>query len=279
MKAFESRRMEVYAGMVDAMDHHIGRLISYLSSVGELDNTLVIFMSDNGAEGGNPMDWNPEWYVWLEENFDLRLENMGLPGSYAWTGPGWGHVSSTPYRMFKGLPTNGGILTPAIMTLPGRIPEGRKSTVFASGLDVTQTILDFAQTEHPGSTYAGRSIRPPEGTSLRPLLVEKATKVHGPDYVVVWELLDRRAVRKGDWKLVWMNKPWGAGAGVWSLYDLASDPTELSDVAAAHPEVLSDLLDEWDDYVEENRLVLIPGLEIGITNRDSHYQWLPNHLQ
>ena len=129
MRSLEARRMQVYAAMTEAMDFHIGRVLDYLEREGLADDTLVIFLSDNGAEGGNPLDfYGQPGFDWAEGRFDVGMENLGRPGSYAWLGAGWAYVGSTPLRYFKGFPTEGGIRTPAIFSFPGRIEAGAVSS-------------------------------------------------------------------------------------------------------------------------------------------------------
>ena len=93
--------MEVYAAMIDNMDHHIGRVVQHLRDIGEYDNTLIIFLSDNGAEGAIPLDWADYYVDWAESTFDLSIENTGSRTNYAWTGPQWAHVSSAPSICLK----------------------------------------------------------------------------------------------------------------------------------------------------------------------------------
>ena len=274
-QAFEVRRMQVYAAMVESMDANIGRVLKYLDEIGERENTLIVFLSDNGAEGGNVLDWADYYVDWAEDSFDLSLENLGRDGSFAWTGPQWAHVSSAPYRMFKAFPTRGGVLSPTIINHPSLSAGGRISSAMATAMDLPATFLEVAGVQHPGTEYAGRQVAPLEGRSLLNLLQGKSKHAHDGDDVFVWEMIDRRAVQKGNWKIVWINKPWGKGVGEWSLFDLETDPTELNDVAAENPEIVADLLDAWEEYVAENNLVLADYSNLTYTNKKSHFEWLP----
>ena len=164
MRSLEARRMQVYAAMMEAMDFHVGRVLDYLERENLADNTLVVFLSDNGAEGGNPLDfYGQPGFDWAEDSFDVGLENLGRPGSYAWLGAGWAHVGSTPLRYFKGFPTEGGIRTPAVFSFPGRIEAGRVSSVSANVLDLPVTLLDYAGVEHPGVADNGAPMPPLRG--------------------------------------------------------------------------------------------------------------------
>jgi len=280
MKQLEVRRMQVYAAMVDAMDYQIGRVLDHLRDSGQLENTLVVFLSDNGADGGNPLDWAPYYVDWADENFDMRLENMGRPNSYVWYGPGWAHVSSTPFNLSKGFTTSGGLMSPTIISMPGRIEPGSRSAAYANIMDLPATFLDLAGIDHPAPRYQGRDVKPLEGASLAGLLFDRDDAVHGADKVMVWEIFDRRAVQKGNWKIVWINKPWGKGVGEWSLYNVVDDPAEQNDLADAQPEKTSDLIAAWDAYVVTNGVIPIDGgMDFGWTNRTTHYTWRPKSLR
>ncbi|MYH69184.1 MAG: arylsulfatase [Gammaproteobacteria bacterium] len=279
MRSLEARRMRVYAAMTEAMDFHIGRVLDYLEREELADNTLVIFLSDNGAEGGNPLDfYGQPGFDWAEGRFDVGLENLGRPGSYAWLGAGWAYVSSTPLRYFKGFPTEGGIRTPAIFSFPGRIEAGMVSSAPANVLDLPVTLLDYAGVVHPGVADNGELMPPIRGRSMRPFLESEGAQVHPPEDYFAYVMMGRRGVVQGDWKITWMNAPWGP-EGRWSLYNLAEDPAERNDLAASHPAKLAEMQALWDDYVAANDVIHIPRYETGWTNRFSHYEWLPPELR
>ncbi len=282
-KRREARKMQVYAAMVEALDHHIGRLIDYLKQSGAYENTFILFFSDNGAEGNNPYDLanNAEW---IPANFDNSLENMGRRGSYIAYGPGWAQVSSTPYRLYKGFVSEGGITTPALAVYPGKIPAGQLSKQFASVLDVAPTLLELAGIEHPGERYQGRPIFPLQGSSMLAHLSapgqtdgsaddktdEQAARIHPAEHVMGWELFGRRAIRKGDWKLVSQNPPWGTGD--WELYNLALDPAEQHDQMQKQPTIAALLLTEWQRYVQDNGVIAPGKLQLRYTNGTDYYE-------
>jgi len=235
-KRRQARTMELYAAMVENLDHHVGRLVQFLKETRQYENTLILFFSDNGAEG-NPID---------------RLENLGRVSSYAWLGPGWAQAA-TPFRLWKGFPTEGGVRVPAIVRFG---PDGRRgsSNAVTSVKDVAPTLLELAGVSHPAPTHEGRSIAPLEGRSLVRFLRGEAESVHGGDFTMGYELFGRRALRKGDWKIVWLYPPYGPGH--FELYDLARDPTESNDLASAHPAKLDELVRAWDDYAAKNGVIL-----------------------
>ena len=278
MRKLEAKRMEIYAAMIEAMDFHFGRLIDYLDKSGQLDNTFIIFLSDNGPDGSNPLDWG--WFEWADKTFNLELDNMGRRNSYVWAGPNWAHVSAAPYRLAKFFTTEGGIRVPALIYHPRLASGGRVLPAFANLFDITPTLLDLAGVKHPGTQYAERAIyAPTKGRSMLPLLAGDVSELHGPNDTFAWEIFNRRAVREGNWKILWMNQPWGKGLGQWSLHNLSNDPAEQNDVSEKYPGVVADLIAEWNSYVAENGVVPAPDQEIAATNRFSHFEWLPPSMR
>lgn len=277
VRDLESRRMQVYAAMVEALDENVGRVIDHLRDTGQLDNTFVLFLSDNGAAADAPLDWG--WYPWAERLFDLRPENMGRRGSYVWYGPGWSHVSASPWRLGKGFPTHGGMLVPAIAFDKRRVAPGTLSTSRLTMLDVTPTLLAVAGVEHPGTRYRGRSVSAPQGRSFLPVLGDPSRKVHDDREVFGFEIWNRRAIIQGDWKIVWMNKPWGRGFGQWSLFNLRRDPVELDDLADREPAKLAQMMRLWDEYVQRNGVIALDYFDVPLNNRFTHYEWLPPTLR
>lgn len=255
-KAFSSRTMETYAAMVQNMDTNIGRVLDYLRSTDELDNTLVLFMSDNGAEGllleAHPII-RGDIFSHIAQYYDNSLANIGNRDSYVWYGPHWASAATAPSRLYKGFSSEGGIRVPLILRYPP-LTQSRGGTVdhsFATVMDIAPTLLDLAQTAHPGTHYQGRPVVPIRGTSWLPHLTDPSANpaVHADDAVTGWELFDRQALRKGRWKAVLIPPPYGPG--VWQLYDLAQDPGETDDRSGSEPEKLEELLRHWEEYVKE----------------------------
>ena len=257
-KKIEARRMEIYAAMVESMDDNIGRLIDYLKRTGQYENTVVIFSSDNGAEGNNigTMSNNEDW---IPTRFDNSYENMGRKGSYVWTGPGWAQAQSAPFRLFKAHTTEGGVRTPAIVSYRDFEHEGRRTDTFASVKDIAPTLLELAGVDHP-RVYDGREVAPMEGKSMVSFLSGETDTIHGDDAVMGWELFGRRAMLKGNWKLVWLWEPYGVER--WELFDLSEDPSESQNLAEEEPEKLQELIAAWEDYVRANDVIL-PARDMG----------------
>ena len=251
--------MEVYAGMVDRMDWNIGRVIDYLAETGELDDTVVIFMSDNGAEGAiveaMPLR-GAQIAAQIEKHCDNSLDNLGRPTSFIWYGPRWAQAATAPSRLHKAFTTEGGIRVVGFVTWPGFARQGEIGTAFATVMDIAPTVLELAGVAHPGTAYRGREVEPMRGRSLVEYLSGGAEAVHDADTGTGWELFGRRAIRQGDWKALYLPAPYGPGN--WQLYDLSADPGEIDDLAAARPDKLAELLQLWDRYVEETGVVLDP---------------------
>jgi len=252
----EARKMELYAAMVEHLDLQLGRLMSALEQSGDLANTAIILMSDNGPEGNDRsrVASNREW---LPKAWDLSYENMGRRNSYVYYGPGWGQVSSTPWRLFKAYSTEGGTRTPLIINLPGNERVGEFSGEFTTVVDIAPTILQIAGLDRPGAHYEGRQIHRMQGDSLVPYLEGETDSVHGEDFAFGWELFGHRALRKGQWKLLWVSDQ--EGNGEWQLHDLVRDPMEERDLSGAEPLKFQEMLDEWSAYVKRNQVILPDG--------------------
>jgi arylsulfatase len=258
-REISARAMEVYAAMVDAMDWNVGRVTGYLRASGELDNTVVIFLSDNGAEGALveaiPLV-GPRIVEYIRQNYDNSLENIGRGNSFVWYGPRWAQAATAPSRLYKMFTTEGGIRVPAFIAYPRFARRGGISTGFSTVMDIAPTILELASTMHPGTRYKGRDIARIRGRSLVPYLNSRTAAVHGADQATGWELFGRRAMRQGDWKAVFIPPP--NGSGTWQLYNLGADPGETRDLAANDSARLVHLVHLWDEYVAQTGVVLSP---------------------
>jgi arylsulfatase len=253
-KKFEARRMEVYAAMIANIDHQLGRLFGYLQKTGQWEDTLIIFFSDNGANGLQMHQYPGSDKAWLDRNSDNRFENLGRQYSRMAAGPAWAQVSMTPFRMFKAVISEGGIRSPLIIAGPGVEKPGTRSDAFTHVMDIATTMLEASQTPHPGTTYEGRKVEPLRGVSLSPLLSGKADVVRKNDTAVSWELFGMRAVRKGDYKLLWLVQPYGPDK--WQLYDLAKDPGETVDLSGKMPELRDEMIEIWNGYAQETGVIL-----------------------
>lgn len=265
-RAESARKMEVYSGMVDAMDEGIGQVIDHLESTGELDNTFVLFMSDNGAEGvmleALPVMGSESTMADVLNNFyDNSLDNIGSKSSFTWYGPRWASAATAPSRGWKAWPTEGGIRCPCIVRYPGfqNAPSAITHT-FTTVMDILPTVLDLAGVQHPGKTFMGREIEEVRGKSWVSHLGSKdlaSSAVHDPDeHVHGWELVGLRAIRKGPWKAVWMHPP--RGSGKWDLFHVENDPAEAIDMADEEPKKLDELIKLWEVYHAETGILNYP---------------------
>ena len=273
---WEIRNMEVYAAMVDNMDQGIGRIVRELKAQGQFENTLILFVQDNGgcAEGlgrtaRNGLTSAPDNATLPAMGPDVLQTNMippqtrdGFPtimgpgvmpgpdGTYIAYGEGWANVSNTPFREYKHWVHEGGISTPLIAHWPKGIERTNELESTPGHLiDIMATCVDISETQYPVQRN-GEAIKPMEGVSLAPLFSGGAIKREA----IYWEHEGNRAIRKGDWKLV------AKGAnGPWELYNLQDDRTELTDRSESAPELAKMLAEMWQAYAERaNVLPLNP---------------------
>jgi len=250
-----ARDMEVYAAMIDYLDEQVNRIFNYLKEAGEYDNTMIIFMSDNGANGHAPTTYPEQTEVFLN-SFDNSLENRGLPGSFVDPGPGWSQASMAPSRMYKVFTSEGGIKAPLLVKLPGKMSNaGTMNHSFFHIRDLMPTILDVAQVD-PKLEINGRKVMPMQGQSVLAMINGSADTPYAGADEVGYELFGLKAYFDGDWKVLWMPEP--VGKGDWELFNLKSDPAELNDLSKQHPEKLQELTAKWHEYKEENGVLDVP---------------------
>jgi arylsulfatase len=259
-RVIQGRKMELYAGMVEYMDDQIGRVFDYLKEIGEYDNTVVIFISDNGAEGNDLRamvagQLGTLGFLHAMNNFAEDGHNsLGRKGTYAEYGPLWAQVSMAPFRIYKGWTAEGGIRSPLIVSGPGVKGAGElNKEAVLHVMDIAPTLLELAGVEHP-STYKGRELAPMQGKSWVGMLEGKAASPRGPDDWLGWELFGNRAIRQEDWKISWLYRP--LGTGDWQLFNLAQDPGEENDLSAEFPEKKTELIALWDQYVATNGVII-----------------------
>jgi len=250
----QAKKMAIYSAMIESMDWNIGRIIQYLKDIDEYDNTLVIFFSDNGGttinvekQSEEPIDIDV-YLKWIEETYDNSIENMGNSNSFISYGTGWAQVSNTPLFGYKKLVSEGGITTPLIIKHP-TLTDGEKTNVFVSSKEITPTILDIVNVEHPGVLYDGHAIHPMLGKSLLPFLEGKTTQVYASDEPLGWELFDHKALYYGDYKILNLASP--DGDGTWKLFNLSNDPRELVDISTEEQELFEQMIQMYDQYAKE----------------------------
>ena len=247
-----ARDMEVYAAMVDYMDEQILRIFDYLKQIGEYDNTMILFFSDNGANGALPAVYPGQTEEHLS-SFDNSLDNRGLINSFIETGPGWAQASMSPSRMFKAFTSEGGIKAPMIVKLPGTMSnEGAMSNAFVHVRDIMPTILDIADVSH-AREFEGRSVLPLQGQSVLDFLAGEADTTYLGAARVGYELFGLKAFIDGDWKVLRMPRPFASGE--WELYNLKQDPGEIEDLSSEYPEKVEEMVALWEQYSEDNSVL------------------------
>lgn len=252
LKSLFARDLEVYAGMLEYLDESIGRVLDYLKQNGLYDNTLIVFMSDNGANGATATLYPGNEDGTYLSTFNNSLENRGLKNSYIEAGAGWAQASSSPFRYFKSFASEGGIRVPLIIKMPGTMGNaGQWNHGFVHVTDLMPSFLEVAGAEYP-KAYNGHAIHPPIGKSLLPVLQGDSVSVHTHDGFG-WELFEMKAYIKGPWKILRLPVPMGSGQ--WELYNLEEDPAETQDLSAQYPELKAELIKAWEIYAKNNEVV------------------------
>ena len=267
-RAHSARTMEIYAAMVDSIDQNVGKVLEHLKSTGEYDNTIIIFMSDNGAEGigQRPLtgrtsnSTNPGFKEQVLADIavaNLDLDKMGSSESFLTYGGDWAKAAMAPLREFKGATEDGGIKAPAFVSGPG-IKGDRIVTGALSVRDIMPTTLDLtgiAYEQNAPTSVDG--VKAPSAISWGPILNGESNAIRDENDAMAWELFFKRGVRLGDWKAVYGKAdpsapPNRAERSQWRLYNLSVDPAESKDVKAENPDVMKRLMTAWDMYAEEN---------------------------
>ncbi|QNN25524.1 arylsulfatase [Planctomycetales bacterium ZRK34] len=277
-KAWESRCMQVYAAMIDRMDRNIGHIVDELRRQGQLDNTLIFFLQDNGgcAEGLGrrprklpatkdlkPMGPNElQLEVVPRITRDGRPVRMGpeaMPGpadTYIAYGRNWANVSNTPFREYKHWVHEGGISTPLIVHWPRGIEAARNGQFITDPghlIDIMATCVDVGQATYPKQAN-GRDITPMQGVSLRPAFAGQTLQRGRP---IFWEHERNCAVRDGKWKIVRYGE-FGKRITPWELHDMTADRTEMHDLAAEHPEIVQRMSKQWTQWAKSSDVLPWP---------------------
>jgi arylsulfatase len=260
VRAILGKKMELYAGLVENFDHHVGRLIDYLKKIGEYENTIFIVFGDNGAEGTDLFAMLSAPGTQNALNAAIRWSQThpnawGDPQSYVGYGPMWAQVSMTPFSQYKGYMAEGGIRNALIVSGPiVQLPKGSINTAgYLHVADIMPTLLEVSGATYP-ETINGEKAPPLIGTSWMDVLAGKKESPRSDKDYMAWEVFGNRAVRQGDWKVRWQFKPFGTEE--WELFNLAEDVAERHDLAAKHPDKVKQLVALWDEYVKENDVIL-----------------------
>ena len=244
-KKTESRKMELYAAMVDNLDEHIGRLIEFLKDSKQFDNTVIVFMSDNGAAAedfyNDPSGFGP----FLREHYNNSYENMGKASSFVSYGPQWAQAGAAPFKLFKAYSTEGGVVTPLIILgkYVKRKPGLQK--VFLNVMDLAPTFLELADIKYP-EMYNNKKITPMLGESFLSFIGGKTNIIHHTNYVYGLEHDGQCLLIKGSWKITNITKPFDESA--FALYNLAEDIGETKDLSNSNPSKFKEMMKEWEIF-------------------------------
>jgi len=225
---WQQLRMEVYAAMIDSVDQNVGRILDTLDALDVADNTLILFLTDNGGSPETPGGTNP-------------AQVPGPKEYYTHVGPGWATASNTPWRRYKTYCHEGGISTPLLARWPAAIKAGTRSNQVGHIIDFLPTFLDMANAKYPNHhPEFGKQTIALEGKTLQPIFEGKKRNGHDNLY---WHWAGTRAVRQGDWKLSWDKHK-----KTWELYDMVNDRTETNDLSQKHRVLTASMIDKWNAW-------------------------------
>jgi arylsulfatase A-like enzyme len=247
---FAARNMEIYAAMVDRLDQNVGRVVEALRASGELDNTVIVFLADNGAEALDVETTGAQMLAAQLKGADNGFANRGTASSYLTYGAGWAQAATAPSWLTKGYQSEGGTRAVAFISGAGIAARKGAETQYLSVADIAPTLLDLAGADGKATQVAGRKVVPITGRSWAAWLKDAGARVYGADDGVGAELFGSRAYRRGDWKLT------DIGDGVWRLFDIARDPGETRDLSLVHPDRTAELAAAWDRYAKEVGVIL-----------------------
>lgn len=241
-----ARAQEIYAAMVEYLDVSIGRIIDYLETSGQLDDTVILFMSDHGASasemGVGASDFS------LVDQRNNNYENFGRLDSFIDHGMGFAEAASAPLKFFKGRMSEGGLRAAAFVRYPDSIKPGIIDGTFMTAMDILPTFLEIADSRHPGiGDYNGRQIRNIKGRSLWPHLTGKSSSVHEPTDMIGWTDGTVGALIRGAYKIINQPGPDQSEPTAWRLYNIDADPSEIEDLSASFPELVEELVTEWEN--------------------------------
>ncbi|MBR9911968.1 MAG: arylsulfatase [Gammaproteobacteria bacterium] len=255
-QAKSARAMEIYAAMVDDMDQNIARVLTYLKDKGLYDNTLIVFLSDNGAEAASELRGHAPALLPKASNLDNSLQNMGRRNSVVLYSHTWAAASGGVFHEYKFSGAEGGVRVPAIMSWPHRITRPRMNPAITSVLDIMPTVLELAGLRHPAELNPQVPYQKPIGKSLTPILLDQAERVRSQADYLGFEFWSGRGLVAGDWKLTGLYNQDRSALEPWQLFNLANDPGEQRDLSAREPEIMQKMLGYWQEYVNNNGVII-----------------------
>ncbi len=246
-QAVQARIMEIYAAMTDHLDQEIGQLLAYLKNSDQLDNTVILFINDNGAQGGTNFG-APSTFPPMDK-YDNTLANLGAANSFANMGQGWAEAVLAPFRGSKATPYEGGVRVAAFASGPLVNSPGSLSFEYLNNMDVMPTLLELAELEHPGSASNGQSYLPLRGRSFAGLLRGSNEPVHAANEAIALSSAGTHFMARGDWKLL------KTVDGEWELYNLSTDPYERDDRAGHEPKIFQSMLSDFEKQAELSNIL------------------------
>ena len=254
-----ARRMEVYAGMVEAMDMHIGRLMDHLKAIGEFENTVFIFTSDNGAEGSNLVRVDEKSLLsnWFNQvGYNTNYDTLGERGSFNAIGPNNATIAASPLAFYKFYASEGGLRVPLVMAGPGINKRDQKADDFVFVTDLTPTILSLAGIEAHSGSWSGKPVEEIIGKDFSGFLANTENDIHDASTPIGYELGGNRALFKGDYKVVFNRT--AINDQTWHLFNIRTDPGETNDLAADEPIRFKEMLRDYEIFVLENNVLPMP---------------------
>lgn len=263
-KEYQAKVFATYAAEIEDQDNRIGQMLDYLKESGQMDNTLIVYLSDNGPEGmeaENPKTGNKEFGEWIATNYDTSFEGIGTANSSNYIGTSWANAATGGLSWWKWFVGEGGVRVPMIIVPPGATNEnyeraGEISNVVMSVKDLPMTILDYAGIEHPGTSYKGKTIVQPTGVSARAFLESTSDQVRSEKDWYAFELFGNAYLMQGNYKLMKV-RPGMFGDGEWHLYDVVQDPSESKALEKEMPEKFEKMLALYKGYEQEHNLVQV----------------------
>lgn len=245
----EAKKMQLYAAMVDNLDQHIGQLFDYLRRTNDIDNTIIIFMGDNGAAAEDFFESDRTPYkAYVQATYNNDYDQMGSPKSFVSYGPQWAEAGSAPFSRHKTHMTSGGVIAPLLVAGPGIAGTGYQR-MFVTVMDLAPTLLELA-----GASYPDTGFEPMRGRSLLPLWSGNAARVHDDDDVFVLSHRNRAMLRQGAWKIANRDVPFSESH--FMLFNVEDDPGEGVDLSEKYPEKRDALIELWRAHRRELGIVL-----------------------
>lgn len=263
-KKYQAKVFATYAAEIEDQDIRIGQILDYLKESGQLDNTMIVYLSDNGPEGmesENPKTGNKVFGEWIEKNYDTSFEGIGTANSSNYIGTSWANAATGGLSWWKWFIGEGGIRVPMIILPPGAMTQnysraGEMSNVVMSVKDIPMTILDYAGLEHPGNQYKGKTVAKPSGVSARAFLDGISNEVRSDEDWYAFELFGNGYLMKGNYKLMKVRKGM-FGDGEWHLFNVVNDPSESDTLEDEMPERFEEMLTLYKQYEKDHNLVQV----------------------